>query len=76
MARVPAFHSSNPSDPDVHHVCSNCHAAQHIPAANRQPGTGGNRLCLICDGEGQEWLLLNHSFTKQAQERAGQVARP
>ena len=30
MARVSSFHSSNPSDPDVHHVCSNCPPGQQI----------------------------------------------
>ena len=48
MAQVPAFHSSNPSDPDVHHVCSNCPPGQQIPPANKVSGTGGQRLCQVC----------------------------
>lgn len=46
--RVSAYHSSNPSDPDVHHIYDDCVSGRRIPASNRLPGTGGNRLCEHC----------------------------
>ena len=46
--RVAAYHSSNPSDPDVHHVRSDCISGRRIPAHNRRSGTGGYRLCDHC----------------------------
>lgn len=46
--RVPAYHSTNPSDPDVHHVDDNCPSGKQIPSANRGTGTNGWRLCKIC----------------------------
>ena len=48
MAEVPAFHSNNPTDPDVYHVCSNCHYGQEIPQRNKRSRTGGYRLCQYC----------------------------
>lgn len=48
MTRVSAFHSKNPSDPDVHHVHSTCPTGQQIPANNRVAGTGGYRQCKWC----------------------------
>ena len=48
MAQVAAFHSSNPTDPDVHHVCSRCGPGQQIPERNRVSGTGGHRRCQVC----------------------------
>lgn len=50
--RVAAYHSTNPSDPDVHHVFSDCPAGQQIPAANRASGTNGWRLCKKCEDMG------------------------
>lgn len=41
----PAYHSSNPSDPDVHHVYKDCPTGKRIPTQNRRPGKGGHRLC-------------------------------
>lgn len=42
------YHSSNPSDPDVHHDYSDCPNGQQIPAANRRSGTGGYPRCANC----------------------------
>lgn len=49
--RVPAYHSSNPSDPDVHHVYNDCPTGRQIPVGNRQSGTGGYRMCKHCSGQ-------------------------
>jgi hypothetical protein len=44
-----AYHSNNPSDPDVYHTHEDCPSGQQIPAANREEGEGvGNRLCEHC----------------------------
>lgn len=48
MATVAAYHSSNPSDPDVYHNHNDCPSGQQIPAQNRVPVTGGNRQCKHC----------------------------
>ena len=37
--KVSAYHSSNPSDPDVYHDHDNCPTGEQIPAHNRVPGT-------------------------------------
>lgn len=46
--RVPAYHSSNPSNPDVYHVHNDCPSGIQIPPRNRVAGTGGNRMCDHC----------------------------
>jgi hypothetical protein len=46
--KVPAFHSKNPSDPDVYHDESTCSRGQLIPPHNRVSGTGGYRKCKTC----------------------------
>lgn len=46
--RVPAYHSSNPSSPDVHHVYNDCPSGSQIPPRNRVAGTGGYRMCDHC----------------------------
>lgn len=46
--RVNPYHSTNLSDPDVHHVHNDCPNGQQIPAANRSQGTGGYPLCGSC----------------------------
>lgn len=46
--RVDPYHSTNDSDPDVHHVHDDCPNGQQIPAANRSQGTGGYPLCGNC----------------------------
>jgi hypothetical protein len=44
-----AYHSSNPSDPDVYHESDSCPTGQQIPAKYRVPGPGvGNRPCKQC----------------------------
>ena len=48
MAKVSPFHSSNESDPDVYHECSNCGPGKQIPARNKRSGTGGHRRCKVC----------------------------
>ena len=35
MAQISPVHSSNPTDPDVYHVCSNCHYYKQIPDWNK-----------------------------------------
>jgi hypothetical protein len=53
MARVPPYHSKNPSDPDVYHFHDDCPTGQQIPPHNRVPGTGvGNRRCAQCIDKG------------------------
>lgn len=49
---VSAYHSTNPSDPDVHHVFSDCPNGQQIPAANKRPGTNGWPMCGSCKNMG------------------------
>lgn len=48
VAKVSPFHSSNPTDPDVYHDQSECHAGKRIPSQNKRQGTGGYRKCRIC----------------------------
>ena len=49
MARVPAYYSTNASDPDVHHVCSTCPSGMQIPTRNKRSGTNGYRRCKTCN---------------------------
>jgi hypothetical protein len=46
--KVSPYHSSNPSDPDVHHDHSDCPTAQQIPERNKVSGTGGFPRCKQC----------------------------
>lgn len=46
--KVAAYHSSNPSDPDVYHDYDNCPTGQQIPSWNKTPGTGGYPRCKHC----------------------------
>lgn len=48
MSKVTAYHSSNPSDPDVYHDYDDCPTGQQIPPQNKVPGTGGYRRCMQC----------------------------
>jgi hypothetical protein len=48
MAKVSAYHSTNPSDPDVYHDHDNCPTGQQIPSYNKAPGTNGYRKCKQC----------------------------
>lgn len=50
--KTTAYHSSNPSDPDVYHDHSNCPSGQQIPAHNRLSGTGGYPRCGHCKNMG------------------------
>lgn len=50
MAKVPAYHSTNPSDPDVYHDHDDCPPGSLIPAHNRASGTGGYDRCEKCVG--------------------------
>ncbi len=50
--KVSAYHSTNPSDPDVYHVHDDCPTGQQIPASNKAQGTGGYRLCKQCSDKG------------------------
>jgi hypothetical protein len=46
--RVSPFHSTNPADPDVHHVHNDCPSGKQIPAQSKRQGTNGHRLCRTC----------------------------
>ena len=46
--RVPPYHSTNATDPDVHHTHDNCPSGQQIPAHNKRPGTNTWPLCKHC----------------------------
>jgi hypothetical protein len=54
MAKVPAFYSVNevskPADKRVHHNDNTCAPGRDIPLNERRTGTGGYRLCDICQG--------------------------
>jgi hypothetical protein len=40
--------STNPTDPDVHHLFSDCPSGQQIPPENREEGSNGWPLCDHC----------------------------
>jgi len=42
------YFSTNPTDPDVHHLFSDCPSGQQIPPENREEGTNGWPLCDHC----------------------------
>ncbi|MGK2954513.1 MAG: hypothetical protein ACSLFI_02425 [Solirubrobacterales bacterium] len=48
MAKVSAYYSINPSDPDVYHDHDDCPTGKQIPAANKRSGTNGYRRCKQC----------------------------
>lgn len=48
MAKVYPYHSTNPSDPDVHHDHDNGPAGKQIPARNKASGTNNYRKCKRC----------------------------
>lgn len=48
MAKVSPYHSSDPTDPDVHHDHDNCPSGQQIPPENKRPGKGGHPRCKHC----------------------------
>lgn len=50
--KVSPYHSSNQSDPDVHHDHDDCPTGQQILSANRVNGTGGLRRCKQCEEMG------------------------
>jgi hypothetical protein len=50
--RVSPYYSANPSDPDVHHVFSDCPNGQQISSYNRRDGTGGYPMCGTCQNMG------------------------
>lgn len=49
--KVAPYHSSNLSDPDVHHDYDDCPTGQQIPSSNRRSGTGGYPRCKHCIGK-------------------------
>lgn len=52
--KVPYYHSTNPSDPNVYHWHDDCPTGQQIPYSNKAPGKGvGNRECLQCVQKGR-----------------------
>lgn len=48
IRRVAAYHSTNQSDPDVHHDDSNCPVGRQIPDRNKRSGTNGWPRCQRC----------------------------
>lgn len=50
--KVATYHSSNQSDPDVHHDHSDCPTGQQIPSYNKLSGTGGFPRCQQCVAKG------------------------
>jgi hypothetical protein len=48
MAKIPAFHSKRPNDPNVYHDNNKCTEGNNIESYNRVPGTGGRRQCDHC----------------------------
>jgi len=42
------YFSTNPTDPDVHHLFSDRPSGQQIPPENREEGTNGWPLCDHC----------------------------
>lgn len=49
MAKVPAYYSTDPTDPDVWHDHDNCPSGQQIPAKNKAYGKPpGYRQCEHC----------------------------
>lgn len=47
-----AYHSTNPTDPDVYHVFSDCPNGEQIPPENRAWGTNGWEKCGTCKNMG------------------------
>jgi hypothetical protein len=51
MAKVPAFHTSEPEyegERNVYHDQSECSAGKRIEQRHRTPGTAGRDKCQIC----------------------------
>jgi hypothetical protein len=48
------YHSTKPTDPDVHHLYSDCPTGQQIPTENREEGTSGRPLCDECRNMGRK----------------------
>jgi hypothetical protein len=48
LVKVAAYHSSKPSDPEVHHDQHDCPTGQEIPARHVASGMGGYRKCDHC----------------------------
>jgi len=46
--RVPPYHSTNQSDPDVYHDDNDCAVGKQIPSYNKRPGTNAWRRCDRC----------------------------
>jgi hypothetical protein len=49
MAKVPPFHSTNQSDPDVYHDHDDCSRGKLIPPQNKEAGTNGWPQCKTCE---------------------------
>lgn len=49
MAQVSPFRSANSSVSGVYHKCSKCQAGQQIPLDKQISGSGGLRLCQLCE---------------------------
>ena len=48
MAKVAAFHSVKPNDPQVYHDNDSCKEGNNIEKENKRPGTDGRRQCGNC----------------------------
>lgn len=47
--KVAPYHSTDPTDPRVHHDYSDCPNGQQIAPKNRAPGEGGLPRCGSCE---------------------------
>jgi hypothetical protein len=52
VARVSAYYSISPEDPQVHHNHDDCEDGKRILPQNRRDGTNGYRLCEVCEKKG------------------------
>jgi len=50
--RVAPYHSTDQTDPDVHHLFSDCPNGEQIPAANKKQGTNNWPMCGTCANMG------------------------
>lgn len=56
MPKAPAWHSTAPNDPKVHHDNTACTEGNNIETKNRKSGTGGYPRCKRCaelEGQGK-----------------------
>ena len=59
--KVPAFHSTVPSDLDVYHDNESCILAARIAVSHRAPGVDGRPWCTACAS--LDWRATTSSLT-------------